>query len=206
MTACSDDRGGETSVATTTSTTTTLLRVPAVSFTEDGPPVDLGDGWSVIGCEGDAPLICVDRDGARVGVIELATFPVESFALPGFREAAARGDVDAAMRILADDFITTFERDRREGCGDAYRIEAEEPETSTVLGQAGLRYGYVARQDGAIVERQLNHGTIVGSEVVLANAPAYAAGGCVPREGEFEPSVLDEFEPYLRALIVTASR
>ena len=39
------------------------------------------------------------RDGDDVGYVELTSFPLNSFTLPGIQEAVARGDPQAALRI-----------------------------------------------------------------------------------------------------------
>lgn len=213
LSGCSDGGGdGEDAGPTSTTearptTSTSVLEVPSVSFSDPAAPaVDLGDGWTAKHCEGDAPLICIARDGEAVGAIELATFPVDSFELPGFQDAVADGDVEEAITILAADFVSVFEVDRTDACGTDYELESTTPEPATVLGRAGVRYGYVGTDGGRVVERQVNHGTIIGDEVVLANAPGYAADGCVPPEGEFDPETLDEFTPRLRALVAAATR
>lgn len=207
--ACSDrgdDGGGDAADAPAT-TSTSALSAPSVSFTDvTAPSVDLGDGWSAKHCEGDAPVICVFRNGEAAGLVELATFPVDSFDLPGFQDAVADDDVEEALTILAADFVSVFEVDRTDACGTDYELEGTTPEPATVLGRAGMRYGYVGTDGGRLVERQVNHGTIIGDEVVLVNASAYAPDGCVPPEGEFDPDTLEEFTPRLRALVAAATR
>jgi hypothetical protein len=202
----SDDEGGDEADAPTT-TSTSIVNGPSVSFTDvAAPAVDLGGGWSAKHCEGEAPIICVSRDGEAAGLVELATFPVDSFDLPGFQDAVADGDVEEALTILAADFVSVFEVDRTDACGTDYELEGTTPEPATVLGRAGMRYGYVGTDGGRLVERQVNHGTIIGDEVVLVNASAYAPDGCVPPEGEFDPDTLDDFTPRLRALVAAATR
>lgn len=213
--ACSDsgNSGGDNADGTTsttearTTTSTSVLNVPSVSFSDSAAPaVDLGGGWTAKHCEGDAPIICISRDGEPVGLVELATFPVDSFDLPGFQEAVADDDVEEALTILAADFVSVFEVDRTDACGTDYELEGTTPEPATVLGREGMRYGYTGTDGGRLVERQANHGTIVGDEVVLVNASAYSPDGCVPPEGEFDPETLDEFTPRLRALVAAATR
>lgn len=215
LAACADGSAGsdgdEEGVAASTTRpqpVETTIPVPSVAFRNDVPPVDLGDGWTVQSCEGDAPLLCVSRNGSPAGIIELAVFPVSSFAIGGFQDAVAEGDDRKALGFLATDFVRTFRADRSEACGVDYEIEPTPTEDATVLGQPGIRYGYRAERNGALVEIQANHGTIVEGDVVLVNAPAYAAGpeGCVPPEGEFSPEGLDDFLPRLRALVATAER
>lgn len=210
--ACSPKADGPPPATPTTTTTpatsTTALDVPALSFT--GPPtqVALGDGWSAGPCEGDAPLLCVTERGKPAGLVEMAVFPVESFQLPGFRQAIEAGDEQRALRIIAADFVTTFEADRKDGCGTDYELEASRVEDAMVLGKPGLRYGYVARRTSAgdVLERQVNHAVIDGDDVVFVNASGYSSDGCVPPEGEFTPADLERFTPYLRALVAVATR
>ncbi|HVM08557.1 MAG TPA: hypothetical protein VM345_08850 [Acidimicrobiales bacterium] len=202
----SGDRGGRGASSTTS---TSVLRVPSISFSETAAPmVDLGDGWEVGHCEGEAPIICVSRNGEHAGIIELSPFPVSSFhTLAGFRAAIERGDEEAALQLVVDDFLPTLQADRKDGCGADYVLDASPTSDATVLGRPGVRYGYVARKGkGPVVERQISHATIIGDEVLLVNAAGYADDGCVPREGEFTPEQLNEFDRYLPGLVAVATR
>ena len=209
---CAADEPETAEPATTTtarsSPSTTAPATAGLSFSDDTErgPVDLGDGWSAARCEGDAPIFCVTRAGTTVGKVELAVFPVDSIELDGFADAVEEGDVEEAMTIVADDFVRALEADRKDGCGSDYELEPDHPEPATVLGKAGLRYGYTGTKGGETVERQVGHGLIDGDDVVLVNTPAYAPGGCVPPEGEFDLNTLEEFLPRLGGLIAASTR
>ena len=215
-TACSgggsdDDLPSDADTSTTTTsapaaTSTTAPSVPSLSFSDNAARAELGDGWLVESCEGDAPRLCVSRNGAHAGVVELNVFPVDSFTLPGFQDAVRAGDTLRALDILGNDFVSSFEKDRVEGCGEGFEVEPTVAELATVFGEDGWRFGYVLKRGRDIVERQVGHSLIDGNNLVLVQAPAFAPDGCVAPEREFEPGALAEFMPYLHALVATATR
>lgn len=156
-------------------------------------------GWAVRACEGDAPLLCVDKDGAPVGVVEAAAFPVASF--PDLEPA---GDDDANLRALAAGFQEALRTDRAAGCGADYRFEPIEPEPFEFGGADGLAYGFSGtRADGKASELNLQYSTISGDQIVSVTAIAYDEGGCPGRDdlSSFDSATLAEFRPYLEAVL-----
>lgn len=191
---------------TTTETPTTvapdqpILGNGAVfDWTDPAKTADLGDGWIVAACEGDAPLLCVEREGELVGVVEAQTFPTATLDM--FDPDAA---AEANLLALAADFIEVFEEDRAIGCGADYRINPV-PADPFVLGNSpGIVYGFEGRLgDGTQSELNLHYATILGEDVVTINASAYDEGGCPGRDdlGGFDSTTLIEFRPYLEAVL-----
>src|SRR5205823_4872619 len=92
--------------------------------------------------------------GRNVGVVELSTFPVDSFTIPAFREAFARGDTVGALSALANDLYGSVRKDRATICGAGYSLDARAPTAATVAGGPGIRYGLVGEvRAGAARER-----------------------------------------------------
>lgn len=62
----------DTSQSAPPSTTT-----PPITVDWNDPDLDLevGGGFRLRNCEGDAPLLCIERDGSTIGVIELTDHP-----------------------------------------------------------------------------------------------------------------------------------
>jgi hypothetical protein len=180
--------------------------VPTIAWDDLPGAAGLGDGWQARRCEGDAPLLCIRRGGTDMGSVELAGFPVDSFTLPGFREANARGDDLAALRAAVEDYYATFRQDRAATCGTAYLVRTLPPEEAVVAGGPGLRYGFEGVSGGTVVERHLSWSALRSGRLWVQTAAAVAEGACISREGaEWQPERLSEFAPVL-ARVVAATR
>lgn len=169
---------------------------PVVDWAAIPASVDLGGGWSVGACGGTGPFMCVRKDGRNVGVVELSTFPVESFTIPGFRDAVAKGDTTAALSLLANDLYGSVRKDRAGICGKGYSLETLPPKATTVSGGPGIHYGFTGRADGKVVESQESYSTLRDGRVVIQSALAFATEGCMVGEaGQLTPEQLTAFAP-----------
>lgn len=139
---------------------------------------DLGDGWTIAACEGDAPLLCVASNGDVAGTIESIRFPVASFAIVD----PARDDL-ANLQAVAADFTSSLQADRLVGCGADYGFSALPVVPFSFGGVEGLSYGFVGtNSDGSESETNLQYAMIQGDELVLIAAIAYDQGGCPGRD------------------------
>ena len=178
---------------------------PAVTGTIDwatrNATLVLPDGWEAPFCEGEAPVLCVHRDGEHVGVVEHAPFALSS--MPAVQEAIASGTVLDGARALVDDYHASHGADREAGCPEGYQFAAEEPVEVEVAGQPGLRYGFVVIDAAGIpVERNTAYVTILGDQVHLITAVANEETSCVGAgELEFDVATLREFEPLLGEVV-----
>lgn len=145
------------------------------------------DGYGIEFCEGDAPLLCVERGGEWIGVIELASFPDE--------EA-----LDEGIEAWADDFVTTMAEDRRVGCDPAFEVVGDEPTPAPFAGEDGHRYGFTGRIDGRVVERVVVHVAAVDGTLHLLTVNGLADDGCLSRESELPVDAVDDLTPVLAAL------
>lgn len=172
---------------------------PLVVDWEDLEPVDLGDGWVVRDCDGDAPLVCVDRDGEFVGLIELNTFPVPA----ELEDAADADELVAAMRAWAADSLDGVVADRAQGCGAAYEVEVEAAVEQMVAGNPGVRYGFRGIEDGAMTEYVISYATVADDQLWIVVADGAADGGCMGSDELqlFDPAVLDTFAPLLDRVV-----
>ena len=176
------------------STTTTAAEPAAEQLAVDWEartvtPATVGP-WTIRFCEGEAPLICLHRDGEVAGAIEVNTFPRDSFADPDLADIAAAS-------------VRTFQADRKEGCGTDYLVRADPVAPATVLGDPdGLRYGWTATKEGRVVERTRTYAATKDDTIVLLVAGALDAdgGGCIPRMHEFTVEGLAAAEPTLDRL------
>jgi hypothetical protein len=178
---------------------------PVVDWGAIPPSVDLGGSWSVGACGGTGPFLCVRKDGRNVGVVELSMFPVESFTIPAFKDAVARGDTTGALTALANDLYASVRKDRATICGAGYSLDALPPKPATVSGGAGIRYGFTGRNAGKVVESQESYSTLRNGKVVIQSASAFAPEGCMVAEaGELTPQQLTEFSPRLERLAASS--
>lgn len=174
-------------------TPTTVTTVPEsliVEWEARGLDVDLGDGFRARHCEGDAPLLCIERAGVPVGVVELLDFPA--------------GDHQPLEARIADLYRTTAE-DRSRGCPPGYRFETVPPEPASVAGGDGLRYGFTGTfADGRPSERTIAWMVERGDVVTVISAAADEPDGCLPPEGagHFTPGTLAAAASGLERLVV----
>ncbi len=219
--ACSDGEAGPTSsdvVATTGSSPTTTTSPPdaTTTTTPDEPsPGDAGavldwvdseqqialdGGWVVSACVGDAPLICIERNGETVGALEAAAYAVDSLS---YWDAAAHAQ--ANLEALAAAYYQVFDEDRAAGCGVDYGYEPFATQPFVLGGLPGLHYGFAGTMpDGSSSELHLQYATVVGDRVIAVVASAYDEGGCPGPDGiihTFDSTTLAEFRPHLEALL-----
>lgn len=172
---------------------------PIVDWTDSGNSVGFAGGWSVTGCEGEAPLLCVEKEGAEVGVVEAAAYPVDT--MDWFDPSA---DTDENLAAFADDFVRVFSEDRAAGCGDDYVFEPLAPQPFVLGNSPGVFFGFRgSMSDGTSSELNLHYATLVDDTVVSIVAAAYDEGGCPGRDdlGGFTTADLERFRPHLESLL-----
>ena len=172
---------------------------PAVDWLDPSLRVDLGDGYQLAHCPGDAPIQCITHDGQPAGLLELASYPLGSLAeVEANREQGER----AALRAHVEDFVDSLEEDRATGCGPDYRLRAEPPKFVATSDGLLVRYGFSAGVGDVTTERTLQWAGIRGEELTLLSITAIDEGACVPRD-ELESTTADlaALEPHLRRLV-----
>jgi hypothetical protein len=166
------------------------------------PVVDLGGGWSLAEEPGDGPFIAVDRDGERVGTIELLRYEVST--LETIRKKLADGaTVEEALRAHIAEFYDTFEKDRATGCGEDYVVKGDEPAFLDTKDGQVVRYGFTGTKgDGSPSEKVVHFAGLRKDFLVLVAVNASDPDGCMPAEGiELTEGSLTEFAPVLEAAI-----
>jgi hypothetical protein len=167
LSACGGDHAAAPGPVTTTSAPAPESLI--VDWESPGLDVDLGGGFRARHCEGDAPLLCIERAGVPVGLVELADFPA--------------GDHPPLEERIVDLYRTTTE-DRGKGCPPGYRFEGVPPEPASVAGGDGLRYGFTGTfADGRPSERTIAWMVERGDVVTVISAAADEPDGCLPPEG-----------------------
>jgi hypothetical protein len=155
-------------------------------------PVDLGR-WRLLDCDGDAPLLCIRRDGAPAGHIELLQFDRSTF-----------GSNARSLDALADDHERSFRRDRSSGCPESFEFAVRPRASLTVAGEEGVRTIWtVADAYGNEVERVVTYFGLRPDRVVVFGANGITGDACIGREGsgEFTPAVLADVVPVLDRVV-----
>jgi hypothetical protein len=169
-----------------------------VDWTDPDKVVE-AEGWTVTACEGDAPLLCVGREGVTVGVVEAISFPLDSF-----EDLDPSADPEANLERLAADFFEAIRSDREIGCGPGYQFDELPPEPFVLGGTPGMAYGLRGTMpDGSPSEFNLQYATISGDQILLITAVAYDEGGCSGRDdlSTFHSATLAQFQPLLEDLL-----
>jgi hypothetical protein len=202
--------GGSGADSTTVSVTTT---VPGSATTRTTAPalepwvwgveeVDLGDGYVLGPCTGDAnQFACFSEDGSVIGSAEHLTLPAETFD--------HLDDVDdpvESIELIATDYVSTFTLDRQSTCPNL-EFAAPAPASATIGGHPGLRYGFEEADGDRVVEKNVIYGVRKDDTIGLFTFSAIADGACLSNEGELtDPAVLDFLLPRLhQAMAVVES-
>lgn len=170
-----------------------------VDWVDSTKSVQLEGGWTVSACEGDAPLLCVARNGAPVGVVEATAYPVDSFD-----DLDPQGEASDNLRELAAGFVEALRQDRDAGCPEGYDFDPHDPVEIELGGNEALAYGYTGTMpDGSPSELNLQYSTIVGDRIISIVAIAYDEGGCPGRDdlSGFDSAQLAEVRDQLEALL-----
>lgn len=199
--ACSSSQKDPSPPATPSTVATST--VPPVALDWSAPEkAQLPDGWSLSGCTGDAPLICVSRGGRPVGQME--KLALELSTLPDLARVLSEKGAVAALDDHAHRFVADFTADRAVGCGSSYTVTPHPSvRLSTPDGQA-LRYGFTGTLAGGTPSEVVAHyATVTDGRLVLLVANASDPGGCLPEdEGTpFTSAELRAFLPLLDQLV-----
>lgn len=154
--------------------------------------VDLGEGYTLGPCEGDAVHIsCIAVDGTVVGSAEYFQLPVSSFDfLQGIENPIE------SIEAIAADYAATFEADRAVTCPEL-AFEVLGPDPVTIAGMPGLRYGFQQTEPTEdVVEKNLLYGLRTAEFVHVFSFSANGEGSCVGADG-MTPEQLETIIPVL---------
>jgi hypothetical protein len=198
--ACGDTDSGSASTGTTFAPDHPPQGVGAVVNWEDPTKVvDLGDGWAIRACEGEAPLLCVELSGRQIGVVEALSYPVSSF-----EDLDPDGDPKENLDRFGAGFIKAIGSDRAVGCGPDYGFDPFPVEDFVLGGTPGVSFGFLGTMpSGKPSELNLQYATIVGDRVLSIVAIAYDEGGCPGRDelSGFDSVTLRDFRPRLEEVL-----
>ena len=155
--------------------------------------VDLGDGYLLGPCAGDANQVaCITRDGSVIGSAEHLELLVDTLdILDGVTDPVE------SVELIAADYVATFLADRQAACPHL-EFRALVPVPVAVGGAPGLRYGFEELDGTDTVERNLIYGVRVDDTIDLYGFAAIVEGACLSNEGELtDPDSLDSVLPAL---------
>lgn len=157
---------------------------------DDLRPIDVG-GFRIMDCDGDAPLVCIERDGETVGVVELLVHPADP-----------PEDANDPLASRLEGHQRTFRADRTASCPAGWRFEPAPRRDLTVAGRRGIRGGFsVFNAAGTEVEREVVYFALDGDRMITIAATALAEGACIELSGsEFDPPVLEDALPVIDRL------
>lgn len=188
-----------TTVPETTTTTTPPAGDAVIDWDDPAMTVTLADGWTVAHCEGEAPFLCVSKDGEVVGLVE--RFIADPNTYEVYDPAA---DDETNLRAIAAEFVQAFQTDRASGCGSGYVLEAFEPAVVSIGGNPGLVYGFTGTlADGTPSEHNLQFATLSHGRLIFLVAAGYDEGGCLGKDDtiSFDSATLEALRPHLEALL-----
>jgi hypothetical protein len=162
---------------------------PVLDWDDPTGVADLGDGWMLVDCLGDAPLWCFELDGELRGTLEFGRWPDDD-RLADAADDEGRRD---ALHALVLDFGEWLHDDRAAGC-PGHTVELAAVRDVTVAGAPGVVRAHTMRDGpGAVVERSLAIHVADGADHVLFTVNANEEGACVASETavELRPAELE---------------
>ena len=193
---------GSGGVSTTQPTDTTDQPPDDTGLIVDWEPdkvLTLDEPWAIHACEGEAPVLCVERDGTVVGAVEALTHPIDSFD-----DLDPDTVNDQILTTFAQGFLDAMIADRAAGCGGVYKVETIGPEPFVLGDTPGIAYGFAGTtSDGRSSELNRQYATVVEDLIVSLVAIAYDEGGCPGRDetSGFDSANLTEFRPHLENIL-----
>jgi hypothetical protein len=174
-------------------------------------PTPAPAGWSVAPCEGQAPLLCVQKGTENVGYVHLSTFPLSTMSeFEGMlRDAGVNPDsldlkdpeqaakVRLALRAFVENYHKIFMEDREATFGGTKTYQRLETREINIGDLPGLQYGFVVlNADGSVHERWLSHSAFDGKGLFTLVSSYYPGQPDAPFAFRSDAE-LQEFVPFL---------
>lgn len=156
---------------------------PVIDWTSRTVDGALRSPWAIEFCAGEAPFLCVSRDGHRLGSLELLDWDLD----------------DKTLQEWAADHLRWIVEDRQEGCGDGYEVVRDPVEPVLAAGRGGVRVSVTGVDaEGRAVERSVLHAWDHQGRRYLLAAHGHAEDSCLGRSfSDFTVADLRAFEPLL---------
>ncbi|CEJ46289.1 hypothetical protein [Umezakia ovalisporum] len=172
------------------------------------------NGWEVIPCEGNAPLLCISSQGELLGTVEIAIYPLKNN--PKFQKNLTDAGIPVgsqvdyqspeyqqklltALKAWVADLNASFAQDRRTSYGNTILFSSHPPQQVPVGKLQGIRYGFIGiKPEGGVEEQHITHVTFDG-EAMYVIATAFDPGSITGKFDQLEDLAI--FQPYLSAII-----
>ncbi|HKN49018.1 MAG TPA: hypothetical protein VJ010_02200 [Actinomycetota bacterium] len=162
-------------------------------------PLVLDGPWTSVACESNATLLCVRRNGAPAGAVELLVHP--DAHPPGTQP------IPYLTQIVAD-FEKGVAANRQATCANSNAFSAQPVQEVAINGGVGLKSDWsITNSSGLVVERQITYFALGKTTIASLGATALVPGAaCVASRGsEFTPPLMAEGVPILD-LVAARSR
>jgi hypothetical protein len=184
--------GGTTAASPRPSVSSTSGSNPVINWAALPPsPVGIDGPWTAAQCENDAALLCIRRNGSRVGAVELLTHPD---AHPAGTEPIAY-----LTQVVAN-FEKGVAANRQATCANSSTFSARPVQEVAINGGVGLKSDWsITNAAGLVVQRQITYFALGGTTIASLGATALVPGAtCVESLGsEFTPPVMADAVPIL---------
>lgn len=169
-------------------------------------------GWQVRPCDREAPFLCVDRNRAYLGSIEIQRWTYDKSPIlqaqfdklglvPGlftYSNPNDKAKVLTALKAVIADYYKTIQVDRASTYGKAYKVQVQPPEEVKVGAIPGLRYGFKGiDQSGKVREKYVNYMAFDRNLNIIVTGYDPAAESNVFKD----LSSLEQFEPHLKTIV-----
>jgi hypothetical protein len=195
--ACGGGSKGDSTTTSTIATTTTLPAMPAdFNWWTPAAPVALGRGWTIGVCTktttstSRGKRLCLENEDGREATVEHFRF---------------RAPADGDLNTHAAQFVQDFIEDRKKGCGEAYRVDADPIVALDLKDGPAKRYGFIGGSAGAPdTERTVQWAGIRDGVLVILTLSGYDPGSCIPNTGQGTLNDLDQVIPGLNKLVLAS--
>jgi hypothetical protein len=206
-------------------TTTTNYYNSPVKTPENTPPkvgntwnrilgkTPLPEGWEVIPCEGNSPLLCVSSQGKLLGTVEVGVYSLADYpkfqqnlinagilpdSQPDYHSPEYQNKLSTALQAWVADVNETILRDRQKTFNNTILFSAYPPQPASVGKLPGIRYGFVGiKPEGGVQELHISHVTFDGQDLYVMTT-AFDPESVTGKFDELENLAI--FQPYFAAI------
>ncbi len=171
------------------------------------------EGWEVIPCEGNSPLLCVSSQGKLLGTVEVGVYSLGDY--PKFQEHLLNAGIFldypldyqnpeyqkkllTALKAWVADVNDTILRDRQQTFNNKILFSAYPPQPASVGKLPGIRYGFVGiKPEGGVQELHISHVAFDGQDLYVMTT-AFDPDSVTGKFDELENLAI--FQPYFAAI------
>ncbi|KZL48489.1 hypothetical protein A2T98_17795 [Nodularia spumigena CENA596] len=171
------------------------------------------NGWEVLPCEGNAPLLCVSSQGKLLGTVEIGVYPVKNN--PDFQKNLTDAGIPldsqvdyqspeyqekllTALKAWVADLNATFMKDRQGTYGNKIVFSAYPAQQVSVGKLQGIRYGFVGiKSEGGVEVQHISHVAFDGKDMYIITT-AFDSASITGKFDKLEDLAI--FQPYFGAI------